>query len=319
MGSLWFTAPERSEQRAIKGSVLSLPYRSIEDPAKLRRILEATLLVERSRASRPIPPRHRRGPFDDRCPIWGARSARRGPHRPHKFITAGLTADEEQKIGARPTGRGVLGLLIHEPEPLRVAQIGDHPDSFGFPPNHPPMSSFLGVPIKVRDQVYGNLYLTNKVGWSEFTTDDQALVGALALAAGIAIENAQLPRRVQEVAVYDERDRLARDLHDSVIQRLFAVGLRLQSMAGTATSPAQAERLAEAISDIDDTIREIRTTIFELGLNTGSRGPRAAVVALVEELRPLVGAEVSVTIDGPVDAALSDEIVEHLLPPSGRH
>ena len=111
------------------------------------------------------------------------------------------------------------------PKPLRVAQIGDHPESFGFPPNHPPMSSFLGVPIKVRDEVYGNLYLTDKIGWSEFTSDDEALVGALALAAGIAIENTRLHQRVQEVAVFDERDRLARDLHDTVIQRLFAVGL----------------------------------------------------------------------------------------------
>ena len=94
------------------------------------------------------------------------------------------------------------------------------------------MSSFLGVPIKIRDEVYGILYLTDKIGWSEFTSDDEALVGALAIAAGIAIENARLHQRVQELAVFDERDRLARDLHDTVIQRLFAVGLSLQGVAG---------------------------------------------------------------------------------------
>jgi GAF domain-containing protein len=105
-----------------------------------------------------------------------------------EFITVGLDPDEEEEIGARPTGHGVLGLLITDPHPVRLADLGAHPESFGFPPNHPPMTSFLGVPSKVRDKVYGNLSLTEKMGWSEFTTDDEALVGALALGAGIAIE-----------------------------------------------------------------------------------------------------------------------------------
>src|SRR5665213_228705 len=85
-----------------------------------------------------------------------------------EFITVGLTQEEEERIGPRPTGRGVLGLLISDPEPLRASQISAVPESYGFPPNHPPMNSFLGVPIKVRDEVYGNLYLTDKHGWSEF-------------------------------------------------------------------------------------------------------------------------------------------------------
>ncbi len=230
-----------------------------------------------------------------------------------EFIIVGLTPEEEQRIGPRPTGRGVLGLLIADPEPLRVSQIGSHPDSFGFPPGHPPMSSFLGVPIKVRDEVYGNLYLTDKIGWSEFTSDDEALVGALALAAGIAIENARLHQRVQEMAVFDERDRLARDLHDTVIQRLFAMGLSLQSIAGSITAQREADRLLQAIADIDDTIRQVRTTIFELGLDSTSQGTRASIFALVEELTPVVGFEVSTSISGPIDATLSNQIVEHLL------
>ena len=105
------------------------------------------------------------------------------------------------------------------------------------------MTSFLGVPIKVRDEVYGNLYLTDKIGWSEFTSDDEALIGALAVAAGIAIENARLHARVQEVAIYEERDRLARDLHDTVIQRLFAIGLSLQSLAGNPSASGISDRL----------------------------------------------------------------------------
>jgi signal transduction histidine kinase len=291
-----------------------VPYRSIEDPAKLRRVLEATLLVEAD-LELPVLLRHVIG---EAISMTNARYGAIGVlNEDHsglaEFITVGLTPEEEEQIGARPTGRGVLGLLITDPKPLRVPQIGSHPDSFGFPPSHPPMSSFLGVPIKVRDEVYGNLYLTDKVGWSEFTSDDEGLVGALALAAGIAIENARLHQRVQEVAVVDERDRLARDLHDTVIQRLFAVGLTLQSIAGTVTSPGEADRLRQAIADIDDTIRQVRTTIFELGLDSMSQGPRASVFALVEELTPVVGFEISTSINGPIDAALSDEIVENLL------
>ena len=194
-----------------------------------------------------------------------------------------------------------------------MAQIGDHPESFGFPPNHPPMSSFLGVPIKVRDEVYGNLYLTDKVGWSEFTSDDEALVEALAVAAGIAIENARLHQRVQAAAVVDDRDRLARDLHDTVIQRLFAVGLSLQSLASTATGPRVVDRLAGVIAEIDDTIRQVRSVIYALGMAGDDRGVRASVLALVAELTPVVGFEVSVAIDGPVDTSVSDTVAHHLL------
>jgi signal transduction histidine kinase len=302
------------ENSQVSRTEVLMPYRSIEDPAKLRRVLEATLLVEAD-LELPALLRHVIG---EALAMTNARYGALGVLNEDRtalaeFITVGLDPDEEERIGARPTGRGVLGLLISEPKPLRVARLGEHPESFGFPPNHPPMTSFLGVPIKVRDDVYGNLYLTDKIGWSEFTSDDEALVGALAIAAGIAIENTRLHQRVQEVAIFDERDRLARDLHDTVIQQLFAVGLRLQSIAGTATAPEEADRLRAVIADIDDTIRQVRTTIFELGLDSTSQGSRASVLALVEELTPVLGFEVNTSIDGSVDAALSDEIVEHLL------
>ena len=109
-----------------------------------------------------------------------------------EFITVGLEPEEKRRIGDRPNGRGVLGLLISDPKLKRLALLNSDPVSYGFPPNHPPMTSFLGVPVKVRDEVYGNLYLTDKIGWSEFTFDDESLIGALAVAAGIAIENARL-------------------------------------------------------------------------------------------------------------------------------
>jgi signal transduction histidine kinase len=288
--------------------------RFIEDPVKLRRVLEATLLLEAD-LELPMLLRH---VVDEALSITNARYGAIGVLNEDRtaleeFITVGLTSEEEILIGARPTGRGVLGLLIADPKPLRMAQIGAHSESFGFPPHHPPMMSFLGVPIKVRGEVYGNLYLTDKVGWSEFTADDETLVGALAVAAGIAVENTRLHRLVQEAAIHDERDRLARDLHDTVIQRLFAVGLTIQSIAGAVEASNAADRLRGVIADIDDTIRQVRTSIFELGLDNNSRGARAGVIALVHELSPVVGFEIGVSIDGPVDAALSDEVEEHLL------
>ena len=116
-----------------------------------------------------------------------------GPDREHlvEFVSRGLTAEEHEAIGDVPTGRGVLGLLINEPRPLRLSDLSAHPSSYGFPPNHPPMHSFLGTPVRIRDQVFGNLYMTEKQGATEFTTDDEAILVALAAAAGIAIENAR--------------------------------------------------------------------------------------------------------------------------------
>ncbi|MDF5754251.1 GAF domain-containing protein [Spongiactinospora sp. TRM90649] len=109
-----------------------------------------------------------------------------------QFIPVGLSEEEIARIEHWPHGLGLLGLLIKEPRPLRLAHISDHPESFGFPPGHPPMGSFLGVPVRVREEVFGNLYLTEKRGGGEFDEEDEAIVVALATAAGVAIENARL-------------------------------------------------------------------------------------------------------------------------------
>ena len=97
-----------------------------------------------------------------------------------------------EKIGHLPEGRGVLGVLIDDPKPIRLDNISHHAASVGFPPNHPPMRTFLGVPVRIRGEVYGNLYLTEKAGGQPFSEDDEVLVQALAAAAGIAIDNARL-------------------------------------------------------------------------------------------------------------------------------
>jgi len=230
-----------------------------------------------------------------------------------EFLTSGLEPHQEERIGERPTGLGVLGLLISNPQTLRLSRLDSHPESFGFPPNHPAMTSFLGVPIKARGEVYGNLYLTDKQGWTEFTRDDEALVEALAIAAGIAIENTRLHDRAQTAVVLEDRDRLARDLHDTVIQRLFAVGLSLQSMASTAEAAGMGERLVAAVNDIDETIHRIRTTIYELGASETKQGVRSQMLSLVRELESVTGFQAQVSFYGPVDTAISDAIADHLL------
>ncbi|MGW7681563.1 GAF domain-containing protein [Kribbella sp. NPDC054772] len=131
------------------------------------------------------------------CELAGARYGALGVVGPDgkrlvRFITYGVDDDEISAIGAYPEGHGILGLLIEHPEPIRLHDLAEHPRSYGFPTNHPPMRSFLGVPIRTREHVYGNLYLTEKTGGADFTEDDERAVTALAAAAGVVIDNARL-------------------------------------------------------------------------------------------------------------------------------
>lgn len=417
------------------------------------------------------------------CQLVGARYGALGVIGPDRklaeFITHGVDARMHAAIGDLPTGRGVLGLLIEDPRPLRMPDISQHPKSYGFPANHPVMRSFLGVPILIRDQVFGNLYLADKRGADEFTADDEQIVVALAAAAGVAIENARLyalasrrerwlaataeitnvllgevhrtaalqlvARRAREVAeaglvlvlLYDEenaaltvevvetgdpatapalagavlpvaetafgeaveaqrhsvvedlgkaaqwpvpvttgpalvaplatfttvhgvlvvaqrhgdqrpadddlpmltsfagqaalaleraraqeereqlmvledRERIARDLHDVVIQRLFATGLQLQTAARLASRPEVTRRVNTAVDDLDTTIRDIRTAIFEL------RSPVAAELrsdlrAMVEAAVEPLGFRPSLELSGPIDTAVPQDVRPDLL------
>jgi signal transduction histidine kinase len=164
----------------------------------------------------------------------------------------------------------------------------------------------------VRGEVYGNLYLTDKEGGSEFSVDDQGLVEALALAAGIAIENARLHERVQRVAVLEDRDRLAKDLHDTVIQHLFAVGLSLQSLASSSAGSDVATSLRRAVEQIDATIAQIRTTIYGLSVVEPTTGARAALLSLVHEQEVDDALRIEISFEGPVDTAVSTVVLPHL-------
>jgi signal transduction histidine kinase len=231
-----------------------------------------------------------------------------------EFVTSGLTDEEYRAIGHLPHGRGLLGLIIRENRSYRIPHIAEHPESYGFPPNHPVMDSFLGVPVTVKGDPVGRLYLTDKQGAAEFSARDQALVETFALHAGIAIENARLHEEVQRLILVDERERISRDLHDSVIQGIYGVTLALDDVPDLVeASPVEARhRVDEAIDALHAVIRDIRNFIFELSpvlLESGSLAD--GLRAMADELRR------HTAIDIEVEAAeipgLPVEVVAELL------
>jgi signal transduction histidine kinase len=227
-----------------------------------------------------------------------------------EFVHTGLSDTEIAAIGHLPEGRGILGRLIHVPEPLRLDDLTRHPDAAGFPPGHPEMRSFLGVPIRVRGSVFGNLYLCEKQGAPGFTAEDESLAVALAAAAAVAVENARLHERLQEFVVLEDRERIARDLHDRVIQQLFATGMSLQATEHMVDDDHVAHRIRQSVDDLDATIREIRNTIF--ALQHPDLGLETQLVALVGEIDARLGTRTRVHCEGAVNTGLSRQIAEHV-------
>ena len=207
--------------------------------------------------------------------------------RIEEFITEGITPDERGAIGDPPDGHGILGVIISEARPLRLDDVAADPRSVGFPPNHPPMRSLLGLPVMARGQVFGNIYLTEKQDASTFTDDDERVLRVLATQAGVAVENARLyeetqraQRELRRLEVLDERERIAKELHDGVIQSLFAVGMSLQGAAALTQDENMTARIESAVEDIDGAIRDLRNYIF--GLRPGILADRQLDQALRE-------------------------------------
>lgn len=222
-----------------------------------------------------------------RC-TTGARYAALGvlgdDHQLARFVHAGMEADQVERIGPLPRGRGVLGLLISHPQTVRLDRLSDHPASSGFPDHHPPMEGFLGTPIRSGGSVFGNLYLTEKPGG--FSAADERLVEVLAVQVGAAVDNALMSARLQRLAVQAERDRISRDLHDGTIQTLFSIGTGMDSArALVELDPDRvATRLDDAVNAIDTSIRELRNTIFQLRADDAAAlGLRAGLVELARE------------------------------------
>jgi signal transduction histidine kinase len=230
-----------------------------------------------------------------------------------EFITEGVTSEQRALIGDPPTGRGVLGVLIEEGKALRIPDISAHPHSYGFPPYHPPMHSFLGTPIVARGHVFGRLYLTEKQGAAEFDEEDERAVVVLAAQAGVAIENARLydetqrqAEEIQRLTVLEDRERIAKELHDGVIQSLFAVGMGLQGTAALAKDEGIERRIESAVGEIDGAIRDLRNYIF--GLRPGILADRQLDRALRElagEFEAKSGVVTVVEVDEEVAAELA--------------
>ncbi len=227
------------------------------------------------------------------------------------FLYVGVDDDRARAIGTPPVGKGVLGALMHRGETVRVDDIHAHPEFAGYPRHHPEMSSFLGVPVRAGDHVFGNLYLADKPGG--FTEEDQVLVEALAAIAGGAVSTARLHRQLTRLALVEDRERIARDLHDAVIQDLFAVGLELQGLSLTVEDPTIAAKLADAVERLDETIGSLRSFIFDLRtLANALLDPSRTIKDLVNRLvQPAdMTAEVSVADLGEVSPSRFDDLVQ---------
>jgi signal transduction histidine kinase len=228
-----------------------------------------------------------------------------------EFITTGLSPEAEARIGHHPRGHGILGVTLREGQSLRLTNLREHPRSVGFPPHHPLMTSFLGVPIEHKGERLGNLYLTDKRGAGEFSVDDQQLIELLAAHAGIAIDNARLYTRVQQLSVVEERQRIGMDLHDGVIQSIYAVGLTLEyvraQMADGEIAQAQ-DRLAGAMEALNATIRDIRAYILDLRPR-GFQGDNLVIALerLLSEFKANTLIAVTFTAEAEADQSLTSE------------
>ncbi|MFJ8789861.1 GAF domain-containing protein [Streptomyces sp. NPDC102462] len=194
------------------------------------------------------------------------------------FHTVGVTEEQIAEIGPFPEGHGILGELIRRPEPLRLAKISQHPASYGFPPNHPPMNTFLGVPIRVRDQVFGNLYLTEKRGGAEFDEEDESVLSTLAVAAGVAIDNARL---------YEEsrlRERWL-EANAQITHSLMAGSERAQAL-GLIADRAR-EITGSALAAVALPMEDTGSLTVEIAVGTDSDAHRGLVLPMDESLMGL--------------------------------
>jgi signal transduction histidine kinase len=185
------------------------------------------------------------------------------------FITAGVAPDERARIGPPPVGHGLLGVVLNEGERLRLPDIGKDPRSYGFPPNHPVMHSLLAVPISCKGPFVGNLYLSEKEGGGEFTPGDEETLERFAVQAAIAIDNAHLHRQVADLAVAQERLRIAHEMHDGIAQVLGYVNTKVQAAIEYLRQEKKEEGLVqlrelaaaarEAYGDVREAIVDLRT------------------------------------------------------------
>ena len=283
---------------------------AIRDPDRLRAVIDAILSIEADAELADL----LKEIVSQATLLVGARYGALGVLSPDgtqlgEFVTVGIDDQQRAAIGHFPVGLGILHAVIAKPEALRIDDLTAAPGRTGFPDHHPAMTSFLGVPVRLgKGAVFGNLYLCDKRDGTPFSSEDEELVTTLGRAAGLVIDKARLRKQAAELSIAEERQRMARDLHDSVIQRLFAVGLSLQGLARSGISDDASSRLDAAIDDLDETIREIRSTIFAISTPhlSGDDGLRRRILDLCDEAGGRLGLDVSVELSGLLDESVGD-------------
>ena len=287
-----------------------MKFRELRDPDRLHALIDAMLLMETDAALASLLQQI----VDTATELAGAQYgalgvlARDGATLA-QFITSGISHDGIAHIGHLPTGRGVLGETIRGARPLRIDDLAQHAGTVGFPQNHPPMHRFLGVPVVTRNgHIWGNLYVTEPLDGEPFSHDDELLLETFGRVAGSVIDQSNLRRELRELSVAEERERLARDLHDTVIQRLFGVGLGLQMALPRLEDEDARNRVNLALDELNETIHDIRTTIFEIDQDRATEDTlRQRATALTSE----VGNRLGVEADLQMQAGLSQEVNEH--------
>ncbi|MGH3977600.1 MAG: histidine kinase [Pseudonocardiaceae bacterium] len=285
-----------------------------EDAQALRRLLDVVSQLGSERRSEPV----LRSILDAARDLAGARYAAIGVPDGDGgfalFLTAGVDAATWDRIGSLPRTHGMLGVLVSRPEVIRLVDIRTDPRFGWYPPAHPEMRSFLGVPIMAGGEVLAALYLADKVGAVEFSAADQELVETLAGHAALAVVNAQRQERLRELSIADERTRIARELHDSVTQNLFSLTLAAESAATVATDPRlhpHLDRIRELSRTALDELRALVDTLRPPDVDTEGIG--VALRKRVELLRAVHDVPVDLEVAGKLrrtDRAVQREVLK---------
>ena len=246
---------------------------------------------------------------------YGALSVVDNDGRILSFITSGITLEERAAIGPPPVGHGLLGVVMREGQRLRLGELQKHPQSHGFPANHPPMHSLLAVPIPCKGPFMGNLYLTEKTATPEFSVDDEETLERFALQAALAIDNAHLHQQVADLAVAQERIRIAHEMHDGLAQVLGYVNTKVQAADAYLKRDKREEasaQLRELASAARQAYSDVRESI--VGLRT-LPGPQQSFEEVLQEYlerwQEMSGVSTTLTIDTdiPVRPAVELQLV----------
>ena len=232
-----------------------------------------------------------------------------------RFITAGIAPEDRDKIDHLPFGHSLLGAFLYQGKSIIVDDISHHPAAVGFPEHHPLMHTLLGVPIYSKEKLLGALYLADKLDGSHFTLADRQLIETLAIHAAIAIENARLYEQTQRLAVLEERERFSRDLHDGIIQSIYAVGLSLDTAKASIspTNQAALDQIEVSMKSLANVIKDIRNYIFDLRPQAlKDKGLYARLQGLIQELKVNTLLIIDADIAPDINTYLSELQASHI-------